>query len=373
MMGQVPAAPFLAGRRIGLLTAWAAPAGGGVAEAVARQAAMIRAAGGEARVFALAVPGSEATASLHRTHGPAVIGYAPSLLAALRAARLDCLHLHGIWMYPSRAGALWARATGRPYVVSPHGMLDPWITARGRWKKALARCGYEKASWRRARLFHALSADEAADIARATGHGAITVIPNAAPPLAMAGAARGAGHVVYLGRIHPKKNLAALVAGWRQARLPAGSRLTIAGWGAAADVARLAAAIGDAPDIAFAGPLFDAAKHDLLRSARFTILPSLSEGLPMAVLEGWAAGTPALLSEACHLPEGIAAGAAIGCGTTPDTIARALERALALDAPDWEAMAAAARGLAAGHFGAATIAARWVGAYGALIAGDEPA
>jgi poly(glycerol-phosphate) alpha-glucosyltransferase len=41
-------------------------------------------------------------------------------------------------MYPSRAGLQWARRTGKPYLISPHGMLDPWITGRGRAKKALA-------------------------------------------------------------------------------------------------------------------------------------------------------------------------------------------------------------------------------------------
>jgi poly(glycerol-phosphate) alpha-glucosyltransferase len=367
-----------------LLTASASRAGGGVFEAVVAQAAMIRALGGEAVIFALADEYSAvdrerfapSPVHLHPVTGPAAIGYAPGLVAGLLAADLDCLHLHGIWMYPSRAGARWATATGRPYLISPHGMLDPWITARGRWEKALARAGYERASWRAAHAFHALTVGEAADIGRESGRGDIIVIPNAGPAVAPPDPRARAPHIVYIGRIHPKKNLAALVAAWRQASLPVGAGLTIAGWGELHDVAALHAAIGDpSGTIHFAGPVYGATKQALLDVARFTILPSLSEGLPMAVLEGWAAGAPSIMTEACNLPEGFAAGAALACTAAAESIAQTLTLALRLGEPQWQAMAAAARALAAGPFSAETVAARWAEAYSGLIGGltNEPA
>jgi poly(glycerol-phosphate) alpha-glucosyltransferase len=338
---------------------------------------MIRTHGGEAVIFALADDHSTAdgprlapsAVHLHAISGPAQIGYAPELMASLLAADLDCLHLHGIWMYPSRAGGRWAQLTGRPYVISPHGMLDPWITARGRLKKALARTGYERASWRAARAFHALTASEAADIRRETARDEIVVIPNAGPAVAPFDDFARAPHVVYIGRIHSKKNLLALVAAWRLAALPPNSRLTIAGWGEPQDVTALKAAIGETADgIGFAGPVFGAAKQALLGAARFVILPSLSEGLPMAILEGWAAGSPAIMTVACNLPEGPAAGAALICNPDAASIAQALTQALHLGEPDWRAMAGAARALAAGPFAAETMAARWAEAYRALMA-----
>ncbi|MDP9057805.1 MAG: glycosyltransferase [Pseudomonadota bacterium] len=368
----------LHGRRIGLLTASASRAGGGVFEAVVAQAAMIRAGGGEAIIFALADEYSEADRArfapsivhLSAVSGPAQVGYAPGLIASLLAADLDCLHLHGIWMYPSHAGARWAQQTSRPYLISPHGMLDPWITARGRWKKALARAGYERASWRAASAFHGLTAGEAEDIRREAGRGDTIVIANAGPAVAPPDPAMRAAQIVYIGRIHPKKNLLALVAAWRLAAKPDGCTLTIAGWGEADDIAALRAAIGNelSSGIHFAGPIFGAAKQALLASARFVILPSLSEGLPMAILEGWAAGAPAIMTTACNLPEGFAAGAALACGTDAGSIAEALTAALRLDEPRWQAMASAARTLAAGPFAAETVAARWVEAYSSLMA-----
>lgn len=362
----------LAGRRIGLLTASASRLGGGVFEAVATQAELIRSLGGEAPVFALSDlhsktdAGRFAAGSLHCSAvlGPAQIGFAPQMLDALVGADLDCLHLHGIWMYPSRAGAQWAKRTRRPYMVSPHGMLDPWITARGRWKKAIARIGYERGSWRTATALHALTDCEAQDIRRECGRDDSLVIPNAGPACSHPPGAARSAQIAYVGRIHPKKNLLALIAGWTAARLPEGSRLTLAGWGDPIDVQQLEAAVAAAgPSVEFVGPIYGEAKHALLERARFTILPSLSEGLPMAILEGWAAGTPAIMTAQCNLPEGFAAGAALECGQTEDDIAVVLEQALTLEVSDWLGMATAAQGLIAGPFASTTIAARWADAY----------
>jgi poly(glycerol-phosphate) alpha-glucosyltransferase len=303
-----------------------------------------------------------------------MVGYAPALVPGLLAAELDLVHLHGIWMYPSRAASRWAERTGRPYVISPHGMLDPWILGRGRLKKAVARLGYERRSWRRANCFHALTEAEADDIQAASGRGDSVVIPNAVP-MAKGEAAREP-ILVYLGRIHPKKNLDGLIAGWRQARdvlQPIGARLRIAGWGEAEHVEQLRGqlAADGGEDIVFLGPAYGAEKVALIGSARFLALPSHSEGLPVAILEAWAAGTPTLMSQHCHLPEGYLRGAAIDCGTDPVAIAAALRRAFSQPKPAWRQMADAAVELVRERFTAEAVAKRWREAYGALIAQSD--
>lgn len=373
----------LTGKRIGLLTSSISRLGGGVFEAVASQAELIRRYGGEAVIFGLhdrhtdddraRFAPSRVVAA--RVTGPPMIGYAPELTEHLVAADLDLLHLHGIWMYPSRAGALWARTTGRPYIVSPHGMLDPWITARGRLKKAAARIGYERGSWRRARALHALTPREAADIARESGRNDSVVIANAGPPAEPAPVTPRTPHFVYLGRIHPKKNIGALMTAWRDnvaALGAAGARLTIAGWGEDDHVAELEADLAGAPSsIAFAGPVFGAEKDALLRGARLLVLPSHSEGLPMVILEAWAKGTPTLMTAECNLPEGFSAGAAIECGHDAASIGPLLLRAASMPDGDWLAMGRAAHGLASGPFSRETIETRWAETYGAYIAGGS--
>ena len=369
--------------RIGLLTASASRLGGGVFEAVAQQAAMIRECGGEAPVFALRDYYSELDAERFakgtvrhlQVAGPAAIGFAPGLIDTLLAAELDCLHLHGVWMYPSHAGAAWAVRSGRPYVISPHGMLDRWITGRGRTKKLAARIAYERRSWGAARAFHALTAGEADDIARETGCGGAIVIPNGGPPARDPPDRSSGPSFVYIGRIHPKKNLAALIGAWRRCgasmRWP-GARLTIAGWGEERHVAALRRSLrDDEPSVSFVGPVYGERKRELLESARFVVLASLSEGLPMAILEAWAAAVPTIMSAACQLESGFHAGAAIECGTSEAAITASLETALAMPEHDWRAMSRAAHALAGGRFAAAEVREQWVRSYRALIAGER--
>jgi glycosyltransferase involved in cell wall biosynthesis len=343
-----------------------------VFEAVLAQARLIRSLGAVPRVFAL----DDGDAARDRARfegvdvtvaavvGPRQIGFAPSLLRAMIDADLDCLHLHGIWLHPSRLGYLWARRTGRPYFISPHGMLDPWITARGRWKKTLARAGYERASWGQATAFHALTARESRDIAAETGRSDSLVIANAAPPPSSERRRNRAPDLVYIGRIHPKKNLVTLIQGWMQAQRPPGARLRIAGWGLEDDIAELKRALNCADDtVEFLGPVYGEAKDQLISSARFMVLPSHSEGLPMAALEAWAAATPMIMTSECNLPQGFSSGAAIECGYDSAAIAVAVSRALALPEAQWHLMAQAAHELASGPFSAQAIAAQWASAY----------
>lgn len=316
-----------------------------------------------------AAPPGGAKTHLVQAAGPSVVGYAPGLARALGDARLDLLHLHGIWQYPSLAASRWAARTGRPYLISPHGMLDPWITARGQWKKRFARDAWERRSWRRAHAFHALTDAEAVDIAREADPVRVVTISNAAPTVPTPPAGERPPMVLYLGRIHPKKNLAALMTGWTEAypRLPRGARLVVAGWGAEAEVADLREAMGSVPACRFIGPVDGVEKARLLAQARFLALPSLSEGLPIAVLEAWAHATPALISQACHLPEGYGNGAAIDCGTDASTVAQAIRQGFALPASEWQAMSAAARQLATGTFGRGNVARSWERTYAELL------
>lgn len=373
----------LQGKRIGLLTASASRLGGGVFEAVAAQAQLLRTLGAVPVVVALDDAHSAADAhrfggsELHHAavKGPGFFGYSPQLHGILDAARLDLLHLHGIWMYPSAAASRWTARSGKPLLISPHGMLDPWITSRGRWKKALARAGYERRAWRRAAAFHALTDREAADIEHESGHRESLVIANAGPPADPAPTTSRPAQIAYLGRIHPKKNIHALIDAWalleNENALPKGAALTIAGWGEPQDVAALKARLVSAPaGVAFVGPQFGADKARLLSGARFLALPSHSEGLPVAVLEAWAAGTPVVMSSECNLPIGFDQGAALDSGLTPESIATTLRRALTLSEAEWLAMAGAAQALAAGPFSAAAIAAQWEAAYAGLMQGN---
>ena len=68
-----------------------------------------------------------------------------------------------------------------------------------------------------------------------------------------------------------------------------------------ADVQALAQPLGNA--VSFAGWVRDGAKLDLLQAATLLALPSYAEGVPIAVLEGMAAGLPVVTTPVGGIPD----------------------------------------------------------------------
>src|SRR5271156_849686 len=84
------------------------------------------------------------------SYGPRQFGCAPGLTRKLLALNPDIVLVHGLWMYPTLAALAWHRRTRRPFIVNPHGMLDPWAVNNCLWRKRLAGFFYENRSLRKA-------------------------------------------------------------------------------------------------------------------------------------------------------------------------------------------------------------------------------
>ena len=78
------------------------------------------------------------TVKTFRPHGHRQFGYTPEFVPALAEFVPDITHTHGLWCYPSVATNHYCRQSDTPYVISTHGMLDPWAIHHSRWKKATA-------------------------------------------------------------------------------------------------------------------------------------------------------------------------------------------------------------------------------------------
>src|SRR5262249_10183256 len=261
-------------------------------------------------------------------------GYSNQLVPALLDADLDILSAHGLWKYCSVGSHRLHRQTGRPYVVHPHGMLEPWALRNASWKKRIAAALYENQHLRGAACLRALSKAEA-DSIRAYGLcNPVCVIPNGVdlPDLRESNTKTQSENrktLLYLGRLHPKKNISNLIRAWNatfNSRRGSGKRwvLAIAGWdqgGYESELKRTAAGAS----IVFLGTRFNAEKSECYRTCDAFILPSLSEGLPMTVLEAWAYAKPVLMTAECNLPEGFAVEAAVRIGSSSEEIAAGLK------------------------------------------------
>lgn len=285
--------------------------------------------------------------------------YSNELVPAMLGADLDILSVHGLWKYCSVGSQRWHRQTDRPYVVHPHGMLEPWALRNAMWKKRVAALLYENQHLRGAACLRALSEAEAQSIRSYGLRNPICVIPNGVdlPDLGESPAKTQSANrktLLYLGRLHPKKNISNLIRAWNetfnsQRGSGEGWVLAIAGWdqgGYESELKRVAAGTS----VVFLGPQFGADKSECYRACDAFILPSLSEGLPMAVLEAWAHAKPVLMTAECNLAEGFEANAALRIGTTPNEIAAGLRNIIQMTDADRKTIGARGRDLVANNF-----------------------
>jgi glycosyltransferase involved in cell wall biosynthesis len=319
---------------------------------------------------------------LFRTFLSPRFGFAPQMIAALIRRRPALVYVHGLWMFHCLAVHLWSKLTGGKYSVVPHGMLEPWIMARSRRLKEVISRGYQNSFLKRACFVQALTVKEISDVdAVVTGCRKILVpnfvdVPEGLIPLPkwFEDALKGKKIFLFFGRIHAKKGCLELLRAWEMAcqkcsEFKSQSRLVFAGWNDGLDafqpaIEELELSCGN---VRYVGPQYGEDKTSTLNAATFMVLPSYSEGLPMVVLEAWAAGRPALITAACNLPAGFSSDAAIEIFTEEAELAEALLTSFALSEDRLQAMSAAARKLVVSTYSRDAVSSSLVRAFSSVV------
>ncbi len=257
----------------------------------------------------------------------------------------DVVHTHEIWHHPHVAASRAARSAQVPYVVTPHGALDPWALGHKAWKKRLFMAYPERRILREAAALHALTVSEARILQRLCPKARVTVIPNGVdaeefrslPPRQQFErhypTLEGKQVILFLSRLHPKKGLDLLARAFgRIAGVHRDARLVVAGSGPAsyeARVRRMFGAAGVLEKTIFTGALMGQAKLESLARADLFVLPSYSEGFSVAVLEALACGVPVVITRPCHFPEVADVHAGEVVEPSVDQLVAALDRLLA--------------------------------------------
>ena len=139
---------------------------------------------------------------------------------------------------------------------------------------------------------------------------------------------------MYLGRLHPIKNIELLIRAWKTIgdRHPAWV-LAIAGDGPPVyreHLESMARAINNT-SVIFLGRLQGEQKAIWLSRAKLFVLSSLSEGMPMAPLEAMAYRTPVVLTKQCNLREVEQYNAGRVCDATLESLEHVLSDVLTLE------------------------------------------
>lgn len=319
-----------------------------------------------------------------RYFGPARYGFSPGMLWFLMRCRADLLHVHGLWMFHCFAALVWHLIWRRPYVVTPHGMLEPWILARStRLKRAVSGL-YQNFFLKRAAAIQVLTEKEAGDAREFGLSGRVpVVIPNfvvAEPcyerPVWWLEEMRDKRLLMFFGRIHDKKGWRELCEAWDMAcraslSFASMNCLVFCGWIDQADgfegaIDVLKARYGN---VWYVGSQFHKERSRSLCSASVFVLPSKSEGLPMGVLEAWSLGVPCILTAECNLSIGFDEGAAMACGLDAGDICLALQRAASMPAEELSVMSNNAKRIASSYYGERAVMDKFVHLYEKSISG----
>ena len=227
----------------------------------------------------------------------------------------DIVHINCCWMPGCALTQKWAQQSCYKVVLTPHGMLEPWIMARHYWtKKVPALLLYQKAAVKNADCLHATALSEKENLLKLGYNKRIEIIPNGidVDNITMKTSWRRRKTILFLSRIHVKKGINFLIEAVAALKGEMRDyRLIIAGEGETSyinDLKALAGRLAIAANIQFIGGVYGGKKWQLFRDADLFVLPTHSENFGIVVAEALACGTPVITTkgtpwqelETCH-------------------------------------------------------------------------
>jgi glycosyltransferase involved in cell wall biosynthesis len=315
----------------------------------------------------LPIKGFELTAFQSSPFARIWAGHSFALPKAIDAKvrQFDVVHIHELWNYPHFAAARSAAKSDIPYVITPHGELDPWAYAHKGFKKRLYMSAIQRRLLSRAAVVQALTTAESDQIATVAADANTTTIPNGldlstideSPKSELSPAVSKFLErykvITFMGRLHQKKGIEPLIDGFIKAAAKSNDvGLLLVGpdeGGYTAQLNASARAAGLSERVLVAGAINGSERFEVLRRSQAFALTSYSEGFSMAVLESMACSTPVIISPACHFPEAIDAGAGVLTNPHAGDVELAINRVIADDGTR-ESMGSAGRGLIENRF-----------------------
>lgn len=253
---------------------------------------------------------------------------------------VGCVHGHGFYVAGNMIFGREAKNKNIPLIYHVHGMFEPWILNRSKFKKSIVHLLFENSNFKYAKLWRALTEKEAGQIRRVGITAPIVVAANGIDlkpvdriiePVSQSERKRA----LFLGRIHPKKGLDILLRAWSANNAQHKNwELIIAGPdenGYQAVLKKIIRNLGISDSVTFHEPVFGDEKFELIKSCDLFILSSYSEGFSVSILEAMACSLPVLASTACNFPELYIDGGGFSCEPDAESVSASLTAALSSD------------------------------------------
>ena len=277
------------------------------------------------------------------------------LVTAIQEA--DVIHIHMLYLFHDWVTEKYCRKFAKPYIVQPHGSLDPFIYRRHRWRKSIVEAWFQNALQRHARGLLYTQREEM-DLAQPHAQNPrgwvvpigidLSSFDDLPPREASRARFPGIGDrkmVLFFGRLNFKKGVDTTIKMFAEvARERDDIVLVLAGpddgMGSVAE--KMVSAAGLSERIIFTGMVTGQDKRIVLGGGDVFVLPSYSENFGVAVIEAAFCKIPVIISDRVNLwPDFRDARAGLVAPPTVEAFAAQLR--YVLDHPD-EAAEMAARG-----------------------------
>lgn len=271
--------------------------------------------------------------------------YSKNIAHYLKNNEYDLYHTNGLWMYCNHVTCSIARDKGRPYVITPHGMLYPDALHRSYWKKwPLIQLCFRK-DIDRADCLHVTCKAEMEHVRDFGYKGPIAIIPNPAnlPNYLNDIAILKSGFRCnnqrrsfgFLGRLHPIKKVENLLYGMSKLSSLKGCELVIMGKGD--DVyeqflRKETMRLGLEDYVKFMGFVKGRDKYEQLAQLSCLFVPSDFENFGMIVTEALSVGTPVMASLGTPWEELNTAGCGWWISRSPENIADVMQQVIDMPA-----------------------------------------
>ena len=213
----------------------------------------------------------------------------------------DLVHVNCCWMPACAFIQQMAQKRNIKVVLTPHGMLEPWIIKRHYWTRKLpALLLYQKAAIQNADCIQSAAESERDNLMKLGYNTNIKIVRLGidADGIELKKSWKKTRQILFLSRVHVKKGINFLIEAASVLREELkGYKILVAGEGDADYVAAMKQMIGERglqDIIQLIGGVYGDEKWRLFQSSDFFVLPTHSENFGLAIAESLASGTPVI-------------------------------------------------------------------------------
>lgn len=256
---------------------------------------------------------------------PRFWGFSIPLARALRRSirEYDIAHIHSLYLFHNMVAGHYCRKYNIPYLIRPHGTLDPFIYRRHRVRKSLMELMFERRNIKNAAVIHFTTKEEK-EIAAQYIYGTPGIVvphglnlseyenlPDSGTFRSMHLEIRDKKIILFFGRLNFKKGLDILARAFGQmAKKRDDICLVLAGpdnEGFGDKVRLWLNKEGVLARAIFTGMLLGKDKLAVLQDADMFVLPSYSENFGISVVEAMACGLSVIISDKVNIWREVAA------------------------------------------------------------------